>query len=54
MICPYIEKRTIQKTAMQYNQDMQETGSIQIYEREMMECTDKCMKYKDGRCTYKE
>lgn len=53
-MCPYIEKTTIQKTMINYNEDMQEKGSIQIYEREMMNCTPECMKYIDGKCTYKE
>ena len=32
-MCPYIEKRTIQKTIINYNEDMQEKGNIQIYDR---------------------
>lgn len=54
MLCPYILKRTIQKTIIQHDEDMQETGSIIIQYQEMMKCTDKCMKYKDGKCIYKE
>lgn len=53
-MCPYVEKRTIQKTIINYNEDMQEIGNIQIYDREMMECNKNCIKYIDGKCTYKE
>lgn len=53
-MCPYIEKRTIQKTIIEYNEDMQEKGNIQIYDREMMECNKNCMKYENGKCMYKE
>jgi hypothetical protein len=53
-MCPYIEKRTIQKTIIEYNEDMQEKGNIQVYEREMMECNHNCMKYDNGKCMYKE
>ena len=34
--------------------NMQEIGNIQIYDREMMECNKNCIKYIDGKCTYKE
>lgn len=53
-MCPYIECRTVQKTIIQYNDDMQETGNIQIYERTMMECNERCMKLVEGKCTYKD
>lgn len=52
-MCPYIEKRTIQRTKIEYNNDMQETGNIQVYEREMMECNENCMKFNNGECMYK-
>lgn len=52
--CPYIEKRTIQKAIIKYNEDLIETGSMVIIEREMAECDGSCMRYKDGECTYGE
>lgn len=53
-MCPYIEKRTIIKTMINYSDDMVENGSIQLFEREMMKCDKSCMRYENGRCTYNE
>lgn len=53
-ICPYIEKRTIVKTIVNFDDEMVERGHVQIYEREMMECDKRCMRYENGRCMYNE
>lgn len=48
--CPYIEKKTTIKTMIQYNDDGLEVGSVQIYEREMAQCTPNCIEFKNNKC----
>lgn len=52
-LCPYVEKSTIVKTLIFYNDEAQEKGSIQTMERQLLECDGSCMMYKKGKCTYK-